>query len=257
MGHLISDKYQEWWNKKSNVDTVKQYIDDKFRADILSEQSLHDDVAAATDRLVEDLSASRNRLYVELRLPLAKIKSPILADDVAVTKFNTQVQPEISAMTPSLGRDSVAVGVAGFLAGNFLAQPIATDLTDALIAQIVARLGTSIAADAALEGVAIGGDTVGCAGLGAGLGSVEPGAGTVIGFGVGLATGAAIDWWMSDKFEAKVTAQCNGFLDDVQSKLISGDKNSPGLEGSMQTAVQRASDAQRKTIVDAIPEAQR
>src|SRR5207302_2249112 len=95
-------------------------------------------------------------------------------------------------------------------------------------AQVIARVGTQLA----VEGVQAGGATVGGAAAGGGGGSLAGPAGTIIGFGVGLVAGAVIDWWLSERFEARVSEQCNQFLTALDQSVTHGTAGGPGLEKS-------------------------
>jgi hypothetical protein len=66
--------------------------------------------------------------------------------------------------------------------------------------------------------------------------------------------GGVIDWWMSSSFEAKMTGQLNGLIDELNKEVIAGDSNRPGLRdglrGSCDVIRQAYQDSLRNKIVD-------
>ena len=94
----------------------------------------------------------------------------------------------------------------------------------------------------------------GGAGGGGALGTLAGPAGTVIGIGAGLVVGAAIDWWMTDRFKEKLAEQCNRFIDTVRDQLIDGTPQQPGLRSVFAEAVRLSDEAQRKAILDVLLE---
>jgi hypothetical protein len=124
-------------------------------------------------------------------------------------------------------------------------------VTSRVVVAILSRVGTQIAA----ETVAAGGATAAGAAAGGGGGSFAGPAGTVIGVGVGIAVGAAIDWWMSARFEEKMTLQLNGFFDSVGRRLMEGTGQSPGLRVALYDAVKLGGDSQRQAVKAAFEEA--
>jgi len=71
---------------------------------------------------------------------------------------------------------------------------------------------------------------------------------------VGVAVGAAVDWWLSDRFEAKMTAQLNTFFDTVDHQLTHGTPTSPGLEQTLHAAVKLGNQTQHTAIEHAFLE---
>jgi hypothetical protein len=112
--------------------------------------------------------------------------------------------------------------------------------------------------EAAEAATAAGGSALaGGTATGGGVGSLGGPAGTVVGIGVGVAIGSAIDWWMSDRLESHITDQCDEFLDTVEHKLVEGSEQSPGLRSSFEQAEKLADQRQRQAIIDALLEARK
>src|SRR4029078_11007379 len=82
---------------------------------------------------------------------------------------------------------------------------------------------------------------------GGGGGSLAGPAGTVIGAAVGIGVGVVVDWWMSKRFEEKMTTQLNNFFDTLTTALVEGkDGDNKGLKQSLNEAVDRCNKAQRE-----------
>jgi hypothetical protein len=195
------------------------------------------------------LGASRNQLYTDLRLPLEKIKVTLVQTDGDFDKFLQGIHRRASDLTSEMATDSVTAGLTAFVSG-VVAGEAAEIATRQVVASILSRVGGQLAARA----VTAGGATVAGAAAGGGGGSFAGPAGTIIGLGVGFAVGAVVDWWMSEKFEAKMTDQLNGFFDNVDTHLIKGTDQAPGLEKALQDAIKQGGDAQRAALKNAIEE---
>ena len=57
---------------------------------------------------------------------------------------------------------------------------------------------------------------------------------------------------MSEKFEAKMTAQLNAFLTDLQRSLVDGTPGQPGLRASFDEALKANSQMQRQAMIDTL-----
>jgi hypothetical protein len=244
-----SDLWRKLRHKPQSPDSVAQYVNEKFRRHVLSEDTLNQDVASVLSNFNEDMLASQNRLYSELTLPLARIRTarPVMTPDAP--QFRQDVQARAAQMTSSLAPDTLASGRAAG-GGGGVATDVAQAVTPRIVTQVLTQLGTAMAA----EGIEAGGATVGGAAAGGGGGSFVGPVGTIVGIGVGLIVGAIVDWRLSKKFEAKVAEQCNGFLDNLEQRLRDGSDNSPGLKRTLGETVMVTGRAQRAAIQVALKE---
>jgi hypothetical protein len=251
IGCFASDLWDKHWHGDTSANSVSQYVQQKFLLHVLSEKSLERDVDQVLKQYQDDLETSRNQLYAEMRLPLHGSASPIVLDEAGwkylCQDINQRVR-ELSAATP---RDTLVAGLAS-MAGGW----VGTEAGEAIVAQILVRVGTAVAVEAAdSAAVAGGGAMVGGTATGGSVGSLTSPAGTVIGLGVGLAVGAAIDWWMSERFEVQVIGQCDLFLETVEQKIVDGNKEHPGLRRCLQEALKLADQQQRQAVINALTEA--
>jgi hypothetical protein len=250
IGRSTKDFWRKRVRKQPDTEAVRTYVNEKFRHHVLSEQALEADMGEVLKQFREDLEASRNRLYVEVRLPLAKIKSPLATSDASYALFQGDVERRAKDLSAHWAADTVVSGLGSFVSG-WVAMDVAQGVTSRVVVAILSRVGTQIAA----ETVAAGGATAAGAAAGGGGGSFAGPAGTVIGLGVGIAVGAAVDWWMSERFEEKMTFQLNGFFDSVTHQLIEGSKQSPGLRIALYDAVKLGGQSQRQAVKLAFEEA--
>ena len=249
MRRYPSDLWHKFNDEPAGADNVAGYVNRKFRSQILSEQGLKVDVAAVLSNYNEDMLASRNRLYTEVSLPLAKIKVIEPATTPDFDQFREDVQARADRMTQSLAPDTVVSGLAA-VAGGWVATDVAQAITSRVATQVLTEMGTAMAA----EGIEAGGATVSGAAAGGGGGSFAGPLGTVIGIGVGLIVGAVVDWRLSKQFETKVAEQCNGFLDVIEQRLRDGTPQAPGLQRILTETTALTSRAQRQAIESAVKE---
>jgi hypothetical protein len=252
VGRKTSDLWAHYVRDKPDPQSVKDLIDAKFRHHVLSEPALEQDMARSFAAFREELDASRNKLYLDLRLPLARLKTAPLTTPAGFDTFRRQVEELAARRAQELGQefagDSVVTGLNSLVLGT-----LATEVTHRVVANVVtgllARAGTQMAA----EGIAAGGATAAGAAGGGGGGSLAGPAGTVIGAAVGIGVGVAVDWWMSKRFEEKMTAQLNTFFDTLTTHLLDGrDNDNKGLKAELNAAVDRANKAQRDAVWNAL-----
>lgn len=248
IGRYSSDLWHRV-RKTGEAGKVSAYVNEKFRRQVISEEQLQDDVSASLRQFEEDLAANRNRLYAQMSLPLSKIRcqTPLVGEDF--DRFREQTGRRADLLTHSMSQDTVVAGIA-----EFSASWAATDFSQAIAARVVAQILARVGTTMAVEGIEAGGATAGGAAAGGGAGSVAGPAGTIIGLGVGIVVGAAVDWWLSDKFEEKVTGQCNQFLSMLDHRLCEGNQKAPGLRQSFQQTLKLTGQAQREAVRRAMEE---
>jgi hypothetical protein len=193
------------------------------------------------------VAASRNQLYAEVRLPLREIKVEQVQSSATFDAFVADVQGRAKTLGQLASTDAVVSNLTAFV-GGWVAGEVGMQVASRVTTMIVTRVGTQLATRAAVSG----GATVTGAATGGGTGSVAGPAGTVVGIAVGIAVGAVIDWWMSERFEAKMTGQLNGFLDDLNRSLVDGTPTQPGLRRSFDEALKANSQIQRQAMIDSL-----
>ncbi len=247
MGCFVTDQWDRHVRGNKVTNHVADYIQAKFRAHVLSEQALQADLEDVLKQYRGDLEASRNQLFAEIQLPLEGSQSPIVLADEGWDGLYADIENRANQLNATTPRDSVVTGLAS-VAGGWAG----TEAGEALAAEILARVGVSLAVDVAGDTAMVGGTATG-----AGAGSLVGPAGTAIGVGAGLAVGAAVDWWTSNRLEAHVIDQSDKFLDTLEHEIVDGGEKSPGLRASFEQAAKLAEQNQRQAIIDALLEARR
>ena len=248
---VLGRKSRDTWRKVRGTrrldGSVQQYVDQKFQRHILSPHGLTGDVQAALDVFREDVEASRNQLYVEMRLPLRQIRVDQVQSKANFAAFTDNVRFRALELSQSGSHDALVSNLTAFAAG-WVAGEVGMKVGARVTSMVVVRVGSQLAARAAVSG----GATVTGAATGGGAGSTVGPAGTVVGLAVGLAVGVAVDWWMSEKFEAKMTAQLNGFITNLERSLVEGTGGQPGLRKSFEEALDANAAVQRDAIVSTL-----
>ena len=248
---VIGRKSRDMWRRARGTrridGSVQQYVDEKFQRRVLSPAGLNADVQAALDVFREDVDASRNQLYVDMRLPLRDVKVDQVRTKASFAAFIDDVRFRSLQLSHGGSHDAVTSNLTAFAAG-WVAGEVGAKVAGRVTAAIVTRVGTQLATRAAVTG----GATVTGAATGGSAGSSVGPAGTVVGLAVGIAVGAVVDWWMSEKFEAKMTAQLNQFLTDLERSMIEGTGRQPGLRKSFADALAANSNVQRDAILSTL-----
>jgi hypothetical protein len=231
----------DWWYEKTDV---SDYIQAKFGKHLFTDKKLAHDIANALAQFRTDVEANQNALVTDIRAAISSHDLPGLPE-IDYSEFAGDLSGRLKGYTAQSARDSVvngivaevASGVGGFAAEQLLAQ---------LIVRLTATVGTSTAS--------AGGATAGGSAVGGGSGSLGGPVGVAAGLAVGVVIGVVIDWWMSSSFEAKMTEQLNGVIDDLIQEVIAGTADRPalrdGLRGSCDIIRQAYQDSLRVRIVD-------
>jgi hypothetical protein len=246
VGRAIKDLWTGFWSDKKKAVAVRAYTDEKFRVSVINEQSLQRALDDSLKTFGEATEAGHNRLEGEIRLTIGHPDSPLKIPVTAMDQYLKGASAAGRGMAARAGKDSVAIGTAGIL-GSVIAEEATRALGTAIIARLTAAsvAGTAVAGSATAAGATAGG----------GGGSVAGPLGTIVGFGVGFAVGAIVDWWMSEKFKEKLSAQCMRFLDELERDLVNGTGGQPGLKALLTQAARDCSENYRKALFDELQRA--
>lgn len=225
----------DWWNERNDV---RVYIGAKFEKHIFSADSLEQDVESALATFRQAIEANNNHLLTEVRAAVSRSDLPHLSN-VDYGDFSSDLTRTIQDFAAASAKDSVT---------NAILTELASGVGGAAATQLVVLIGTRIATMAASSSAAAGGATAAGAAAGTGGGSLGGPAVAAVGFGVGLAVGIIIDWWMTAQFEEKLNGQLNEMVDGVEKSLVSGAEGKPGLRASLDQACDLLSDAYRESL---------
>jgi len=250
MGRMSKDAWNRWWNDDPDAAATKRYIEAKFRAHVLAERDLQEELEAAVQQFVSDLEADRNALFADIRLPLKASNVDVAVADAEWERVRWQIMARAGTIAEAGAKDTLVSGLTAVTVSG-----VAGWAAERVVIQVLARIAPMVAAQLGTSAAAAGGGAMaGGAGGGGAVGSLAGPAGTVIGIGAGLVVGAAIDWWMTENFKEKLAEQCNRFLDTVRDQLIDGTHQQPGLRAVFDEAVRLSDEAQRKAILDVLLE---
>ena len=212
----------------------ERLVQASFLAHVFSPDRLAQDLDAVQSAFVDDLSANRSALLVNLRVSMeaSPIRMPDLAGAVPDRGMLQRAAAEAEAKAPAVA-ESFVLGTGAFIATETLAR--------AMVGRIVA---TTVSEEAAASAGAAAGATVGAEGGTAG-GPVGVAAGVVLGF----AAGFAVDWWVADEARTNMKAKLNAGIDETKRAVVWGDSEGsgrPGLRAALraQAALQAAIQAQ-------------
>jgi len=250
IGCSAADLWNHVFGHDRKISRVGNYIQQKFRAHVLSEQSLETDVEQVLMQFQSDVEANRNQLLTEIKLPLHNLPTPIALDDKEWQQLYATIAGRAKKLNTGAAHSSLVTGLASITGGW-----VGAESAKMFVPKLLTGVGSAVATEAAEAATVTGGGIWADAAAGGGTGTLAGPAGTVVGVGVGLAIGVAIDWWTSDRLESHVTGQCQVFLDTVERQLVEGTAACPGLRVSFEQAIKRTDQAQRQAIIDALMEA--
>jgi hypothetical protein len=223
IGRSSQDLWRWWWGDQSNATQVREYVSAKFEKSLFSDQDLAALIEATLQQFRDDLQASQNRLYADISS--AWKSQSYTQGNLHLKPIVAQVDKHVRTVTQKMAADSVMIGILAEIGGNAFA-----DVTTQLVKSILVRIATSLATSAAMTSAASGGATgSGAAAGGAGGSLLGPG-GTVIGIAAGIVVGVVTDWWLTRKFEQRLTGECEQLLSQIQDQIWIGNQDSPGLE---------------------------
>jgi len=208
----------EWINKDNRI---QEYIEEKFRKHVFSEESLIEDIEHEIVVFKEDLQANQNQI-------LAAYKSVSSSKDLEEAKlmddqlFLRQINKKMVENTKQMGVNSIYNGLA-----TFTASTVAEESIRLIIVRLI-QAGTTSAIATAAGGA--GGATVGGATTGGTAGTFGGPAGTVIGVIVGIVAGCVIDYFMTEHFERKLIKNVTEYLDSMEYALVTGSDATSGIE---------------------------
>lgn len=197
-------------------------IQEKFNKHLFSDEKLRQDLEHLFVILRDEFEANQNQLIAEARAAADGSPQSIRMPDLKA--FSEAMRAELLIFAQGQAKDSAVNGVATFVVSGAVGE-----LGQRLIMGLIARAGASAATGA----VVTSGASAGGAGGGAAIGSAGGPAGTVAGFAVGMVIGFAVDWWMTDEFKTKTSAELNHQLDQLRDNLLEGGEGHAGLVNMM------------------------
>jgi hypothetical protein len=221
INRLRSDKWDSWWYGRHHSHRALDFVEEIFSQNVVSQNQLQADLESVIVQYQNDLEANRNQFLfgLEQSIRSSELMAACELNTASQTELNESIQGAINDLISEMGADSVSVMVLSNLGGE-----VAAFAGTRIIISGLSYLG-SVA-------VASGGSTLTGATAGSGGGTlISPGLGTVIGFGVGIVAGVAVDWYLTDQFREDINLQTETFLEQMQNLTLHGNGDSwMGLE---------------------------
>jgi hypothetical protein len=256
MRRLSRDKWTNFWKAADDAESeqVKNYMINKFEYHILAQDELQKAVAASLSEFKDDVAATRNRMLADMSVALTTADMNLDFPRPDLASFQKEFDEFIGKRVEADATDSLVNATV-----NLIANGVAGFAAEQLVAQIIVRFVAGQAVAAGVEAAAAGGSsTAGGATLGGAAGWLGGPLGAVIGVGAGLAVGAVVDWWVTDKFKANLTEQLTTYLDNLERDMINGvaataDRPArAGLRESLHTAADKFHAIQSQAALNAL-----
>lgn len=209
----------DWWYKQNDV---IDYIQAKFAKHLFTAKKLVEDIDSVLTQFRADVEANQNNLVTSIRAAISSKDLPGLPN-IDYQEFAKELSPRLTEYT-QWATDWAIRGIV-----TEVASGVGGQAAEQIFARLVPRLTAWVGASTA----SAGGATAGGAAVGGGGGLIGGPLGVAAGIAVGLVIGVVIDWWMSSSFEAKMTEQLNGLIDELNKVVIVGDANRPGLRDAL------------------------
>jgi hypothetical protein len=259
VGRMTKDKWKNFWKSEAdpNSEDVKKYILDRFESHIMSRDRFQNSIDSTLSQFRDDVKASRNLLLAEMRMALTtrdlKVNFPTPDFDAFQRDFDDYVAKSVHGQGAAALENAVVA---------LLASTAGTYAGEQLVVQIIRLLATDVAVTAGVGAATAGGSSAAGGGaLGGAAGWLGGPAGAAIGVGVGLAIGALIDWWLTDRFKANLTTELTAYLDNLERDMIEGvaatetDQRKPGLRETFCKAADKMHSIQSEAVLKALEEA--
>lgn len=211
----------DWWQKEERV---KTYVQEIFERHLFSKDQLENDLAAILSAFGEDLQANRNRLLTSARQALDLPEAPSLTIP-HLAEYQARVETMMLQFSQERAERSVYYGLA-----TLVASETAAVAATQIVLHVVANTASAAAAPTAAGSAS---STATAASTGGTVGMVGGPAGIAIGVSVGLIIGIAVDWWMTDRFEARLTKDLTAYISKLRSSFIDGGGEHTGFRRSI------------------------
>ncbi len=255
---MTADKLVNYWKESDDPDSeqVKQLMLTKFRSHIMSEDALQKAVQSALAQFHDDVTANRNQFLLEAKVALSTRDVRLDFPKPALGAFQKAFDASVNKTVAQQASNSLVSGVVALVGST-----VAGVAGEQLVLYVIRIMGSEAVA-AGLEAATAGGSSMASGGaVGATSGWLGGPLGAVIGVGTGLAVGAVVDWWVTEKFKAHLTEELTTYLDHLERDLI---ENTPasdshgariGLRETLRHAADKLHDVERGAVLNALAEA--
>jgi hypothetical protein len=219
----------------------------------MSQDAVQRAVEGTIAQFKDDVTASRNRLLTDMRVALSTRDVRLDFDKPRFENFQKAFDECVTSSVQGQGEKTV-----GRMVVVFVASGVAGVVAERLVGQIVGLLSAEAVSAGAEAAAASGSAMVSGGALGAASGWLGGPAGEIVGVGAGLAIGAGIDWWLSERFKTNLTQELTNYLDNLERDMIEGEAATteqparPGLRETLRRAAGELYDLQCKATQKAL-----
>jgi hypothetical protein len=255
---MTADKWVNYWKETDDPasEQVKQLMLARFRSHIMSEDALQKAVQSALAQYRDDVTANRNQFLLEAKVALSTRDVRLEFPKPELSAFQKKFVASVNQTVQAQASNSLINGVVALVGST-----VAGVAGERLVVYVIEIMGSE-AVTAGVEAATVGGSSMASGGaVGATSGWLGGPLGAVIGVGTGLAVGAVVDWWITDKFKANLTEELTAYLNNLEHDLI---ENTPasdshgariGLREALRHAAEKLHDVERGAVLNALAEA--
>ena len=225
----------DWWNTS---DEGKRYVTQKFEATLFSEQKLKKAISHALEAFATDIQANNATLLTSVKASISRSDLPDLPT-INYDQYTEGLTKTYIAFSTESASDSTLW---------FVLTEVTAGTLGAAAQQLLVNAMTYLATTTATTAAAAGGTTAASTATGTAGGSTVGPWGTVVGFGVGLVIGLAVDWWMSDVFAEKLNGELITMLNETEAAILQGPPDKPGLKEKLENTCRALHEAYQKTL---------
>jgi hypothetical protein len=228
----------------------------KFQSHIMSQDAIPKVIGSALAQFKDDVTAHRNQLLLEAKVALSTRDVRFDFPKPAYAAFEKSFEESVNRSVQSQATSSLVNGVVALVGST-----VAMMAGEQVVAYLIDLVGTEAVA-AGIEAATAGGSSMAAGGaVGGASGWLGGPMGAAIGVGAGLAVGAVVDWWLTERFKLNLTQELTAYLDNLERDMI---ENRPatdgqgariGLRETMRDAVQKLHDIQSGAVRNALAEA--
>ena len=236
--------FERWWYDDQTIQPVADHVNWNYEQNVTSGPKIRDAILASIQQLEQEFRANRNDAIQAIHTSLESADLPV-AIDVNQSELDKFCQTEFETAMAGVNDNHVAEKAAEKSAAALVFSSAATTLAEQAIQYYA--IGDFIAA--------AGGAAATGAGGGGAIGSMVPGAGTIIGAAVGLLAGVGVDAWISHENKKTTIAEVDKSLTQIESSIINGDGKHAGVDKIFHQAASGQTETLRKNLWKQIREA--
>jgi len=236
--------FERWWFDDQTIEPVADHVNWNYEQNVTSGPKIRDAILASIQQLEQEFRANRNDAIQAIQTSLEAANFPV-AIDVNQSELDEFCQTEFETAMAAVNDNHIAEKAAAGSAAAFVFSSAATILAEQAILYATGDDFIAVAGGAAFTG----------AGGGGAIGSMVPGAGTIIGAATGLLAGIAVDAWISHKNKERTIAEVDKSLTQIESSIINGDGKHAGVDKIFHQAASGQTETLRKNLWKQIREA--